>query len=235
MCGVLGYISDRIDPFTASKIQSLFTQSKIRGQHATGVTWYDFSDNTIQTKSGPVPADQFEIPFDEILKDERHVALIGHTRYSTSDLEWNQPISRGDISIVHNGVVTQESPETWKEHFGYDCQGKNDSELLLCSIENNKQPITEFSESSISMLALIQGNLLFCRNGKRPLNFYTSPNEIVIASTSDILLRSGFVGYPTTECLMDTVYSLPVRGPIFSLYQESIPTGNKDLQYELSN
>ena len=56
--------------------------------------------------------------------------MIGHCRYSTSDLQYNQPIYNDDYSIAHNGVVSQEMPERWKELYGYDCKTKNDSELI---------------------------------------------------------------------------------------------------------
>ena len=117
--------------------------------------------------------------------------MVGHCRYSTSDLEFNQPFNNDTLSIVHNGVITQELPEKWKDLYGYDCVTKNDSELLLHTIEDDKCPITTWVESSLAVCELwFCKRLRFYRNGKRPIYFTSLSNGYIITSTADIANRS---------------------------------------------
>ena len=102
-------------------------------------------------------------------------------------------------SIVHNGVITQELPENWKELYGYDCITKNDSELVL----HSNDPLREFSHMSMGVVELYQERKLrFYRNGKRPLYLSSIPNGCIITSTSDIANRAEVGGMPI-EVLMN--------------------------------
>ena len=132
-----------------------------------------------------------------MLQDE-NLYLIGHCRYSTSTLEFNQPIYNNDKSIVHNGVITQELPENWKELYGYDCMTQNDSELVLHSAD----PLVEFSHMSMAVCELTQKQLRVYRNGKRPLYLTSTERGRIITSTSDIATRAR-IGGVTMELPMN--------------------------------
>ena len=108
------------------------------------------------------------------------VKMIAHARYSTSDLEFNQPLVSKNLAIAHNGVVTQEAPENWEKLFGFKCETRNDSELLLRALENNEDVAEKFPASSIAMVMLsCSGVLCYIGEGK------------IFASTFDILKRAG--------------------------------------------
>jgi asparagine synthetase B (glutamine-hydrolysing) len=125
--------------------------------------------------------------------------MIGHCRYSTSDLEFNQPMYHNEKSIVHNGVITQELPENWKELYGYDCMTKNDSELVL----HSSDPLREFSHMSMGVVELYkERKLRFYRNGKRPLYLTNVPSGSIITSTANIAERAEVGGLPV-EVLMN--------------------------------
>jgi asparagine synthetase B (glutamine-hydrolysing) len=123
-----------------------------------------------------------------MVAEDGNLYMIGHCRYSTSDLEFNQPMFHTDKSIVHNGVITQELPDNWKELYGYDCITKNDSELVL----HSRDPLREFSNMSMGVVELHKDRKLrFYRNGKRPLYLTNVPNGCIITSTADIAKRAG--------------------------------------------
>ena len=180
MCAILGgdveLTEDNLDI-----IRNLFFESRIRGKHATGVSYLK---DGIQTISEPIPADEFILkynPLDWVSKGR--VKFIAHCRYSTSDIRFNQPIANSIKSIVHNGVVTQEPPEMW-DRFGYDLETTNDSELIWHSTE----PLTQFPDASMAVAELYSnGDMRWYRNGKRPL--YTAGEFFM--STQDIALRAG--------------------------------------------
>jgi glutamine phosphoribosylpyrophosphate amidotransferase len=150
-------------------------------------------DGCIDTTAEPVPAEDFLKVFNfgqfEGISDFK---LIGHCRYSTSDLSYNQPLSLTDqLSIVHNGVVTQDPPETWGR-YGYPLETSNDSELLLQSIAAGEEPLVAFPDASIAALELhSDGRMRWYRNGKRPLYMSATDNGYFVTSTRDIAVRSG--------------------------------------------
>lgn len=194
MCAVIGAILKDPSKQDFASLRNVFIESKIRGLHATGISFLPKWSTGIETIKEPIPADQFVAKHlhDDNLRDmvaeDGNLYMIGHCRYSTSDLEYNQPMFYNDKSIVHNGVITQELPENWKELYGYDCITKNDSELVL----HSKDPLREFSNMSMGVVELHKDRKLrFYRNGKRPLYLTNVPNGCIITSTADIAKRAG--------------------------------------------
>lgn len=194
MCAVVGiYSNTKVD---INKFFELINQSMIRGKHATGLSWID--DGVLKNAVFPIPANEMSMP------DIETNMIIGHCRYSTSDLEFNQPIYTNNISIVHNGVISQAEPETWEKKYGYKFTSRNDSEILLRSWEKNKHPL----EHDGSMAAIVIDNtetprMHFFRNEQRPLYYAKTDDAIYITSTADILKRSGINGYKKTIACID--------------------------------
>jgi glutamine phosphoribosylpyrophosphate amidotransferase len=180
MCAVIG-IDGKIE---VSVIKRLFIESQVRGRHATGVSfWKNGKVNTIKES---LPADHFIEKYDPSeWFDGDTIKLIGHCRYSTSDLEYNQPISDDTRAVVHNGVITQELPELWEELYGVKCEGNNDTELLF------RTSPQQWEDSSIAAIFLADGEVTWERNGKRPLWVFEDSDVTIVTSTKDIAIRSG--------------------------------------------
>ncbi len=194
MCAVIGAILQSPSKEDFASLRNVFVESKIRGMHATGISFLPKWSTGIETIKEPIPADQFvekhlhDDNLGDMVADDGNLYLIGHCRYSTSDLEYNQPMFCSGKSIVHNGVITQELPDNWKDLYGYDCITKNDSELVL----HSKDPLREFSNMSMGVVELYKNRKLrFYRNGKRPLYLTNVPNGCIITSTADIAKRAG--------------------------------------------
>jgi glutamine phosphoribosylpyrophosphate amidotransferase len=222
MCAVIGAIikDPRAEDFLM--LQRVFLESKIRGLHATGIAYV--KNNEIVIDKRPVPADDFPFNFPSYVNEDGSLYLIGHCRYSTSDLEFNQPIGRQDQAIVHNGVITQELPENWKEIYGYDCITKNDSELVL----HSEDPLTEFPDMSMGVCELhVDKKLRVYRNGKRPLYLTSIPSGCIITSTADIARRAEVGGSPVN--LLLNTYTTFDEHLTMSLERVNI-AGAKDLQ-----
>ena len=209
MCGVIGYEKVGVTDADLDLVRNLFRQTMIRGKHATGVTYFD--GEGLVTIKEPIPADQFiekHDPVKWVYSDDMHgtpsLAFIGHIRYSTSDLRYNQPFQgesensnfRGQIAIAHNGVISQEAVESWE----YKTETANDSEMILRCFESGEHPLEKFADRSMAVtyIQTLPRNgtnapfaMLFgFRNHERPL-YYTEGKELIFASTSDILVRSG--------------------------------------------
>jgi len=144
-------------------------------------------------------------------------------------LEYNQPISNKNISVVHNGVITQELPEKWKELYGYDCSTKNDSELLLHTIEENISPLIKWKDSSLAVCTLSANKTLqVFRNGKRPIYVTSLNNSVIITSTENIPKRAGIKEKPI-EVALNTYVTYDNN--LNKVFKEEIIENSKDFQH----
>ena len=192
MCAVIGALVKKAKPEDFKRIKHMFLESSIRGLHATGISWV--KDRKIHTIKHPLPADEFfeKVSLEDKVDSDGSLYLIGHCRYSTSDLDWNQPIADENFSVVHNGVITQEPPEKWESHYGIKCEGKNDTELLFHSRKNGQltnNPFEVWADSSFAVIEMFTDYhkwINFYRNGKRPLYFTYDEDDWFIYSTKDI-------------------------------------------------
>jgi len=223
MCAIVGAILLAPSKEDLLLLHRVFHESKIRGLHATGVAYIKNDDVHIIKK--PVPADEFPYDFSSYVNEDGNLYLIGHCRYSTSDLQYNQPIGNNGHAIVHNGVITQELPEKWKELYGYDCETKNDSEL----IQHSNDPLAEFSRMSMAVCELTSRpkELVAYRNGKRPLYLTSLVNGVLITSTADIPKRAG-VPIPAVKVPMNNYITF---GENMVMTVDVVTTDGKDLQH----
>jgi glutamine phosphoribosylpyrophosphate amidotransferase len=236
MCAVIGIALKSPTKEDFQKVRDVFLESSIRGLHATGMSFLPHWSNNVVTIKQAIPASEFVAVhfhndnFKDYLNKDGNLYMIGHCRYSTSDLEYNQPIANDTHSIVHNGVITQEMPENWKKLYGYDCETKNDSELVLKS--NNA--IEEFPDASMAVCELdISKKLTFYRNGKRPIYMTVVDNGYFVTSTENIAQRANIVGLTSevpalVKCEVD-------ENMVIEYNKTSLPENFKDLQNALSN
>ena len=206
MCGVIGISMQEAN---LDLVREIFKQSMIRGKHATGLTYV--SEGVLKTHKEGISADNFLDTFDldQVVDTDGSVTMIGHIRYSTSDLRYNQPFSNDDLSIVHNGVISQEDPSTWM----YETETANDSELILRAREFGETPLNFFRPASMAVVELHKDKTLIgYRNEARPLWYSAVEGGIIFTSTKDIALRSGWIQrrslrltYPL-KCSMFTEY-----------------------------
>lgn len=195
MCAVIGARLTSPSSFDLELVRNVFLESRIRGLHATGLSYV--KNGKVATLIEAVPAPDFSplSKMEQLLNEDGNLYLIGHCRYSTSDLRFNQPIQTSDdLSIVHNGVVTQELPENWDRLYGYETTTQNDTELLNRTIEAGYHPLEIWRDSSLSVIELTSDKkITLYRNGKRPLYKTTVDNGYIITSTKDIAKRAGII------------------------------------------
>ena len=228
MCAIIGAIIKDPTKDNFNMIRRVFHESRIRGMHATGMSI--LYNNKIMTFKEPVPADKFRHldDLEEMLNVDGTLYLIGHCRYSTSDLSYNQPLANNSKSIVHNGVITQELPENWNKFYSYVFETKNDSELVL----HSDDPLTEFPDASMAVCELYEdGRLRFYRNGKRPLYLTSIENGSIITSTQDVPRRAE-VGGMTMDVLMN--HYMTFDGDLALLIEKVTVPMAIDYQHEFS-
>jgi len=193
MCGIVGVSLDFITGRQLSLVERVLRESEIRGMHASGLVWHD--GEKLSRISEPKPINQLlnENPalIDSAVTRDQHLNLIGHIRYSTSDLAFNQPIADDDFAIAHNGVISQNAPCSWESEFDLKVSTRNDSELILRTLQKGEDPMEKFPDASIAYVSINKwGDVDYTRNGKRPLWITNFRNGFIITSTKDIMLRA---------------------------------------------
>jgi glutamine phosphoribosylpyrophosphate amidotransferase len=225
MCGVLGIAIKNFNEGDYDLVRSLFIQSMIRGKHATGVSYV--KNGHVNTIKDPIPANEWieKQNLKDWTNEDGNLYCIGHIRYSTSDLRYNQPMATDKLSIVHNGVISQESPDNWEEKYNLKTETSNDSELVLRAMEEEINPLEYFNPASMTVCALYDDKRVVAfRNQERPLYNSCVENKVIFASTEDILKRSGLENI--TKMPMYSI--ITVENFIVSGY--NIQTNVEDLQ-----
>jgi glutamine phosphoribosylpyrophosphate amidotransferase len=193
MCGLVGAILQQPTEQDLELLRRCVLEASVRGRHATGFAWVH--KRKIKIERAALPADSFLEKFGsltQLLNEDGSLYFLAHTRYSTSDLKFNQPLGDEKFAIAHNGVVSQEPKAKWEKLYGYSCDTGNDSELLLQALKHKHSPLEKFPDCSAAVIELhATKQIRAYRNGKRPLYFAFRSNGIVITSTADIGTRAG--------------------------------------------
>lgn len=184
MCSIIGY-KGKFQPNFVSK---LLDESRLRGVHAFG----------FHTKKGTKKFLEYT-DFKQELLAEKPELFLAHFRYSTSgdykEQENNQPLTEGKISLVFNGVISQADKTTMEEKFNTKLPSDNDGWLFFSQAEFEfAQAILSLPNISFACVMTDGQTLKGLRNHNRPLWAVETSEFLVIASTKDILSRSGIKG-----------------------------------------
>lgn len=227
MCGVIGAFIKNPDAEDFDLLRTVFVESEVRGLHASGLSY--IKDQEVVTVKDAIRAGKFleDKNFSDFVNEDGNLYLVGHIRYSTSDLRYNQPISNNHISVVHNGVISQENSSEWK----YKTETQNDSELVLKSFESGANPLNDFPDSSQAVCVLwrnMQGSpsVMAYRNGKRPLWYSKAGNYFIVTSTEDIARRAKLKN--TKRCDANTFYIH--NRDFFTIDNETMGMAMEDIQ-----
>lgn len=235
MCGLVGISVPTVTAKDIILFEAILRESRIRGLHATGISYLE--DGVIYTIKEPVGADRFleKYTLADCIDYDGSLNLIAHTRYSTSDLRFNQPIANAQLSVVHNGVISQELPSNWPKLYGPIgvCETSNDTELLFNTIQAFGNPIVEWAESSIAALELYwDGTIRAYRNGRRPLYMMRYYEGFIVSSTMDVLVRSGLKPNKSHELKVNTYYATSLSNMCGKVKEEPVYIQKyKDLQH----
>ena len=204
MCAIIACHLNKPTEQQIEIIKRIFLESQIRGKHASGLSM--IKNQKIWSYVTPESAETFVHNFEwGSLLGASKLQMIGHCRYSTSDLRYNQPLHTDTVALAHNGVVTQDPPELW-DRYGYDLKTSNDSELLLRSLLGGNEPLKEFPDASMAVAELsVTTGLRWYRNAKRPLYSVKVSNGYFVCSTADIAKRVGLKN--PVRCLPGVVYT----------------------------
>jgi len=192
MCGVFGQISQGC--INKKRLQTLVAHSRLRGRDSSGLIYH----NTTGYKVSRADYDIEKLikrvnPYDSSV-------VLGHSRLITNGLNDNQPVVRGGISVIHNGIIVNDD-EVWKE-LKVKRELEIDSELIVAIAEEHLSDGGDLSDIPNKVLTLCKGViacalvvptqgkiLLFSNNGS--LYVGQDDGEISFASESFPLTQIG--------------------------------------------
>lgn len=184
MCGIVGFYAKKPTKKNIELLHLIIQQSKIRGLHSFGYSYYDNELKTIKQHN------IYDINFP--VSDR----IIFHNRYATSgdylDHNNNQPISVNDMSLVFNGVIDMRTKQEMQESYNIQMQTENDGELVIQLCGNDKQKIIDYIKKikgSFAGLIMMNNKMYAIRNKNRPAWKLEYNNATYIASTKDIFKR----------------------------------------------
>lgn len=187
MCSIIGYDGK----WNQSLVFNLLYNSRIRGLHSFGYS-YVSNSNILETKKF--------LDYDEFCKEmsiDKPNKFIAHFRYSTSgdylNLANNQPLVLNNVSLVFNGVLDMSPKTEIEQKYKINMSSDNDGELALIYKEKSNQYLYDLikDKSFAGLFMYNTGTIEVLRNKNRPCHFGLIENTKIVASTKDILLRSG--------------------------------------------
>lgn len=198
MCGVVAFFSPFPTPEHVGLLGNLFTESKVRGLHAFG--YATSAEGGWNVRKQPT----LKACWDDLSHEPPFRGLIGHTRYSTSG-DWNkeennQPICSGGTAMVLNGVISMKSKYDYSQEQGQEFNTENDAEIFAwLTDKKDRDPaiMARWKQMLLGHQSIAaawmndDGHVYVVRNQRRPLWTTYHQGAIFVASTSDILKRSG--------------------------------------------
>lgn len=191
MCGIVAFHGPR-SAAALDLVQACLLQAAVRGTHATGLAWLEAGG--LHMEKAPVSAREFVEHFDlaRLAEGEDRLSVVAHTRYSTSDLAWNQPLDDEDLAMVMNGVVSQDTPDRWPLVEQKPYKTGNDVEVAMRYARLGRRGHMPGSFAVVELWS--GGEMLAYRNAYRPLYAAQAAGGALVASTLDMLRRVGLTG-----------------------------------------
>lgn len=127
MCGIFGYVSQ--DKVEKELLRELVKYSQQRGRDSSGLIFY---------KDAGYYVERADVNIEKLLA---HVnpyesrVVVGHSRLVTNGMGDNQPVVRGDVCVVHNGIVVNDSA-LWAE-MGLEKSLEIDTEIIAAIAEKH--------------------------------------------------------------------------------------------------
>lgn len=147
MCGIFGQVSS--SRVNKKKLQTLVKHSEQRGMDSSGLIFDEDSKYKVHR------ADYKIEKLLQKVKPFTSKVVLGHSRLITNGLGDNQPVVRGSICAIHNGIIVNEK-EVWGK-LKSERKLQIDSELIVAITEEHLLEKGELSELPNKILTLCRG------------------------------------------------------------------------------
>ena len=147
MCGIFGVIGHKL--INKKAVMILANHARQRGQDSSGLIFEQSSGYQVARADFDIKKllSKFE-PFSSSF-------LFGHSRLITNGLGDNQPVCRGDVLVIHNGIIVNDEA-VW-EDLGLQRLFKIDSEVIAAITELHLKSGKDLSTLSDEILGRCEG------------------------------------------------------------------------------
>lgn len=149
MCGIFGIISTNNANVNAADLRFLGLHSEQRGRDSSGLLIASDSSYELHRANKPISFLVRELNFSGVS------LVMGHSRLITNGQEDNQPVCRGNVFVLHNGIVVNDD-EIWdrilkKRHLEID------TEVIAAIAEDHLKTGGQVEEVPSKVLSLCKG------------------------------------------------------------------------------
>lgn len=211
MCGIFGVVSS--SPVSRTDLDALVRHSQQRGKDSSGLIFLDGQGYVVHRADYPVTR-----LMNQVATAKSNVVL-GHSRLITNGLADNQPVVRGDVVVLHNGIVVNDE-SVWRS-LRQQRQLEIDTEVIAAIAVEHLEDGGDVSSLPATILARCEGVVacalalpklgklcLFSNNGS--LYVGKKGEEVIFASESFALTE---IGCADVEQVKAAVFiDLPVSG-----------------------
>ncbi|MCP2041414.1 hypothetical protein L1281_002014 [Neisseria sp. HSC-16F19] len=147
MCGIFGAIAPQA--IIEEDFKKLVEHSRQRGRDSSGLVYLTNEQYHISR------ADYDVVKLLAKEKPYHSPVVLGHSRLITNGLGDNQPVIRGDICAIHNGIVVNDA-EVWQQ-LSVPRKYQIDSEVIVGIAEEMLQNDEQIEEIPAKVLSLCKG------------------------------------------------------------------------------
>lgn len=147
MCGIFGIVSTI--NINKGHLQQLVKHSRQRGRDSSGLIYWENEQYYI------VRSDEDIKKLLSKIKPYHSSVVLGHSRLITNGLSDNQPVVRGDLCAIHNGIIVNDK-EVWQQ-INMERLLSIDSELIVAIAEKHLADGGEIAEIPKHIYSLCQG------------------------------------------------------------------------------
>lgn len=127
MCGIFGFIAK--EKVNEESLMTLALHARQRGRDSSGLIYADRSGYQVKRADYDIKKLISQVkPFGSAF-------VFGHSRLITNGLSDNQPVVRGDICVIHNGIIVNDA-EVWN-HIKPTRALEIDSEVIAAITEHH--------------------------------------------------------------------------------------------------
>jgi len=147
MCGIFGLISQ--STVNQNNIKRLAFHARQRGRDSSGLVFLE------KDKYKICRADYDIKQLLSKVKPYNTSVVLGHSRLITNGLGDNQPVIRGEIAVIHNGIIVNDA-DIWNE-IGMEPHLQIDSEVIVAITEKHLAENKELKDLPERVLSLCRG------------------------------------------------------------------------------
>lgn len=213
MCGIFGIISK--SSVDESALRLLANHARQRGRDSSGLIYNEGELCQVQRADYDVKRLLSKV------KPYSSSYVFGHSRLITNGLGDNQPVVRGDILVIHNGIIVNDN-DIW-ESIEANRLFKIDSEAIAAIAElhiNNGKPLSLLPDAVLSQCkGTISAAVVLPKIGKAVL--FSNNGSLYIGSNGGTFYFSS-ESYPLNQLKLKDVEQIREQGYIVDLSMSEI-------------